>query len=351
MKKKLVALAAAASLSAGISGVALAVPSIAAPAAGISATQAQAYPVLHRGSQGKAVTVLQRLLNANGAKVAVDGSFGPATESAVKAYQGRHGLAVDATVGPATWSKLVPILKYGSRGASVTALQQSLGGGLKADGSFGPATRTAVIAFQRSRGLAQDGVAGPATWGALLRTPGDSPGPTPPVKGTWVAMNQRITGPEGDYSCGPTSVAMVLVGLGKTVPGYRGPTDYVDAVANLRRVAGTTPDGTGSDGMQAALTKYGARDEVTADTGRALAAVRSGRPVILNGYTANLPWLGGRTGHYIVVKGYDARTGQYDVLDPWGGKSVKTTAKVLTDFGESVGDPRGGDWRRHHIAS
>ncbi|MDX6288912.1 MAG: putative chitinase [Blastocatellia bacterium] len=65
----------------------------------------------------------------------------------------------------------MPVLKQGSSGPDVTSLQQKL----KAlgfdpngtDGNFGPGTRKAVIAFQQSKGLQADGIAGPATLAAL----------------------------------------------------------------------------------------------------------------------------------------------------------------------------------------
>ena len=36
------------------------------------------------------------------------------------------------------------------------------------DGEFGPRTRRALVAIQRARGLASDGVVGAHTWGALV---------------------------------------------------------------------------------------------------------------------------------------------------------------------------------------
>lgn len=360
MKSRIVALAATVSLSLGVGGVAV-VQSSHAVAPRVSATQAAAYPTLTRGTQGNAVEVLQRLLNANGAKLGVDGKFGNATHAAVISFQRKKQLATDGSVGPQTWSKLLPVLKYGAKNSSVTALQQTLtdqGHRTTADGSFGPDTRNAVKAFQKAHGLAADGSVGPLTWRVLLGS-AQGPHPKPPVtkpptpknptKGTWVAMDQLQTGTGGKYSCGPTSVAMVLVGKGKSLPGYGGPDNYAKAVANLRNVSGTTPSGTGANGMERALEKYGVQDQRTKNTATALKAAREGKPVILNGYTRNLPWLGGNDGHYIVVRGYDAATGKYQVLDPWKGRSVETTAGVLTRFGNSTGDPRGGSWREHHI--
>lgn len=68
-----------------------------------------------------------------------------------------------------------PTLQYGSAGASVAELQRDLNRifpgydatPLVVDGDFGPATRAAIIEFQRRAGLAADGIVGPLTWVAL----------------------------------------------------------------------------------------------------------------------------------------------------------------------------------------
>jgi len=61
---------------------------------------------LQRGHIGAQVRLLQHDLIKAGLKIAVDGSFGPATESAVKAFQKANGLVVDGSYGPATKAKL-----------------------------------------------------------------------------------------------------------------------------------------------------------------------------------------------------------------------------------------------------
>ena len=63
-------------------------------------------PLIKKGSKGDAVKKLQQILNSKGYKLSVDSDFGPATESAVKAYQKDHGLTVDGEVGEKTWGSL-----------------------------------------------------------------------------------------------------------------------------------------------------------------------------------------------------------------------------------------------------
>jgi hypothetical protein len=63
-----------------------------------------------------------------------------------------------------------PMLRVGSTGDVVRQAQALLlrhGATIELDGQFGPATRRAVVDFQRSAGLSPDGVVGPQTWRAL----------------------------------------------------------------------------------------------------------------------------------------------------------------------------------------
>ena len=61
---------------------------------------------LRPGSRGTAVEYLQTELNAKGASLRVDGSFGPATTGAVRSLQSAAGIGVDSVVGPKTWAAL-----------------------------------------------------------------------------------------------------------------------------------------------------------------------------------------------------------------------------------------------------
>ena len=71
-------------------------------------------PVLKRGIKSESVKALQSLLMGLGYSVGTsgrDGSFGPATENAVEAFQEDTDLAADGHVGPATWAQLLGVGK------------------------------------------------------------------------------------------------------------------------------------------------------------------------------------------------------------------------------------------------
>lgn len=76
---------------------------------------------------------------------------------------------------PSEATVILPVLNQGGRGDPVRSAQACLNvydnAGLATDGDFGPLTLAAVETFQRSRGLAVDGVVGAHTWGALLGAP------------------------------------------------------------------------------------------------------------------------------------------------------------------------------------
>lgn len=178
------------------------------------------------GAVSPAVKGIQYLLRAHGHPVAADGSFGPATQAAVIAFQTSRGLVADGVVGPATWSQLVIATSSGSTGDAVRAVQQfglvSSPGldPLVVDGSYGPTTRARVTDFQRSWGLTQDGAAGPETW-SFLSTQSSGPRPWPLVKqGATQTTNWRVLaaqhllrakgfGIAADGSFGPASGAAV----------------------------------------------------------------------------------------------------------------------------------------------
>ena len=94
------------------------------------------------------VRYLQTVLNSQyNAGLTVDGLYGPKTEAAIR------------------------VLKVGSKGDHVIWLQKALvnrGQKISVDGIFGNATKAAVIAYQKSRGLTADGLAGKDTHKAII---------------------------------------------------------------------------------------------------------------------------------------------------------------------------------------
>ena len=63
--------------------------------------------VLGKGDKGEQVKTLQRLLNAFGSKLDVDGSFGSKTKSALESYQKSNNLVKDGVCGIKSWESLL----------------------------------------------------------------------------------------------------------------------------------------------------------------------------------------------------------------------------------------------------
>lgn len=143
-----------------------------------------AWPILRQGqnSSWPKVTVrsLQYLLNAHGARLTVDGAFGPLTRKAVIAFQRARHLTASGVVHAGTWLALIITVRGGSTGQAVRAVQDQInfrhitGRPLDVDGIFGPKTKAAVVTFQYGmivEGISNvpvNGVVGSQTWQALV---------------------------------------------------------------------------------------------------------------------------------------------------------------------------------------
>lgn len=156
-------------------------PSAAALAAATAsnATRYTAYldVLLRTGCSGTAVRVLQAALGG----VTVDGVYGPRTQAAVASYQSANGLLATGVADRPVWLALqrrgypyleyrLTVLRYGSEGAAVSALQRALG--INPTGWFGPITEGKVKAFQKASSITQTGVVATLTWTALDRRDG-----------------------------------------------------------------------------------------------------------------------------------------------------------------------------------
>ena len=161
---------------------------------------------LHTGSTGSAVEQVQFWLNTLAQyesalpSLAVDGRYGAATASAVRAFQRRYGLTVDGVVGRETWNAIYnefrsiqsdngtpnaypgTALREGASGQNVRLVQfwlkiahtvYSRLNDLTVDGKFGAATTAAVKRFQTYFGLTSDGVVGRTTWNKLYEVYND----------------------------------------------------------------------------------------------------------------------------------------------------------------------------------
>ena len=161
---------------------------------------------LRTGSTGSAVEQVQFWLNTLAQyesalpSLSVDGRYGAATASAVRAFQRRYGLTVDGVVGRETWNAIYnefrsiqsdngtpnaypgTALREGASGQNVRLVQfwlkiahtvYSRLNDLTVDGTFGAATTAAVKRFQTYFGLTSDGVVGRTTWNKLYEVYND----------------------------------------------------------------------------------------------------------------------------------------------------------------------------------
>jgi peptidoglycan hydrolase-like protein with peptidoglycan-binding domain len=86
------------------------------------------WPLEQQGSTGEDVKTVQYLVTAHGYATLVDGIFGPLTKAAVEAFQKSHGLGIDGIVGPQTWPQLIIEVQQGSTGEAVSAVQSQIHG-------------------------------------------------------------------------------------------------------------------------------------------------------------------------------------------------------------------------------
>ena len=122
------------------------------------------------------------------------------------------------------------ILKIGSTGANVQIVQRFLK--IADDGIFGPATQTAVKAWQKANGLLDDGIVGPLTWNAMKL--GELS--TTDIKENDLLIKQKLL-PVGQYLAGPTKKEWFFL---HHTAGWHSPYNTIDAWANDDRGAVAT---------------------------------------------------------------------------------------------------------------
>ena len=165
-----------------------------------SSTSSSTSGIIQEGSQGDAVSQLQRDLKQLGYYYAdITGNVGSKTVTAIKEFQEKNGLTADGVAGQKTLQAIaakvraaggsvssssgIAGLKLGSTGSGVSSLQSNLTllGYYYGDitGHYGSLTQSAVKKFQKARGLTQDGVAGDKTIAAIESAVKNSGGAVP----------------------------------------------------------------------------------------------------------------------------------------------------------------------------
>lgn len=135
------------------------------------------WPLYKSGNTGETVRSIQYFLRQHKQTLSPDGEFGSETIAAVKKFQTAQKLLSDGVMSAETWQKLIIVTRDGGSGDAVTALQRQLnyhGAKLTIDGDFGPLTQAAVKTFQQQHSLKNDGIASLETWQQLVTVTGSS---------------------------------------------------------------------------------------------------------------------------------------------------------------------------------
>ena len=128
------------------------------PLVKVGATQATNWRVL----------AAQHLLNFRGASLIVDGLYGPVSGEATRTFQMTlRATFISTTIGQLDWPSLIETVRLDDHNDAVRAAQTLLPGALAVDGDFGPLTDSATRDYQQMFAPPADGVIGPVTWLSL----------------------------------------------------------------------------------------------------------------------------------------------------------------------------------------
>lgn len=155
----------------------------------------------------------------------------------------------------------------------------------------------------------------------------------------------------GNKDCGPASVVMALKLVGLKLPGVTGSASAQGQINRARQLAGAGPStqSTTNHELARVLERSGAVSHEVTSKDEVHNAVLAGQPVILNGNARNagaygpsfkpsqlVPFDGA---HWIVVSGFDTKSGTYLINDPLSKVGVLkvTPAQLEAYMGGSLG--------------
>ncbi|GAB3205904.1 peptidoglycan-binding domain-containing protein [Marinactinospora thermotolerans] len=148
-----------------------------APMGSSAELRALPWPEYKEGDSAPQIAAASHLLRWTGHyKEKADEKFTKELTAAVKAFQADRHLPEDGVLGQETWGRLsggaFGEVSLGMSGEHVKAIQYLLahlhGAEVSVTGTYDEALRDAVREFQKSAGVAADGIVGPITWRALV---------------------------------------------------------------------------------------------------------------------------------------------------------------------------------------